>query len=364
MHYPKEWKPTYVAKRLLCSLSPFIVFIHVVCPSHLPAQSSQAEFARIPANPGVQATQVEGSASISGVVLDISGAVVTGAQVSLSDLNGLQRRALTSGANGEFTFAQIAPGSYLVLISAPGLEPYKSTDIVVTAEQAYEMPRFLMAVATRRTELVIRPNEVVAAEQVKVEEQQRILGLLPNFYTSYLFDAVPLNSKQKFSLAFHDTFDPLRFIASGVLAGIEQSNNNYAGYGQGAAGYSKRFAARYGDGLTGDILSHAVLPALLHQDPRYFYQGTGTKKSRLLHAISFAVIARGDNGHPMPNYAYLFGDIGSGALSNLYYPHANRGVGLIFTNAVIGIGGRAGGTVLREFFFKRITTHVPGSGKP
>ena len=211
---------------------------------------------------------------------------------------------------------------------------------------------------------MIRPNEVIADEQVKAAEKQRAFGILPNFYTSYIFDAIPLNRRQKYSLAFRDTFDPLRFIASGFVAGIQQSNNNYAGYGQGAAGYGKRFAADYGNGLSGDILSHAVFPALLHQDPRYFYQGSGSFKSRLVHAISFAVVARSDAGHPMPNYAFLLGDIGSGALSNLYYPHANRGAGLIFTGAAIGIGGRAGGTIIREFLSKRFTTNVHGTGKP
>jgi len=172
-----------------------------------------------------------------------------------------------------------------------------------------------------------------------------------------------MTTKQKFSLAARDTFDPISFIGIGISAGIEQANDKYPGYGYGAAGYGKRFAAKFGDGRTSDFLSHAVFPALLHEDPRYFYQGTGTIKSRIIHAASFAIITRSDSGQLKPNYSYFLGDIGSGALSNLYYPHADRGVGLVFTNAAIGIGGKAGGAILREFFSKRLSTNVP-SGTP
>ncbi len=319
-----------------------------------------------PQNSNVPAPALENSASITGIVLDGSGAVVVGAQVSLADRNASQQRTLVSGANGEFTFARLPAGTYLVLINAKGLEPFKSGEILVAAQQTYDMPTIVMSIATKSTEVNVdtHTTEVIADEQVKAEEKQRILGILPNFYTSYLPNAVPLNTKQKYSLAFRDAFDPIRFVGSAVTAGVEQSNNSYAGYGQGAAGYGKRFAAAYGNGLTSNILSHAVFPSLFHQDPRYFYQGSGTTKSRLMHAISFAVVTRNDSGGLIPNYSYLLGDIGSGALSNLYYPHANRGAGLVFTNAAIGIAGRAGGTIIREFFLKRITTNVPGNGTP
>ena len=315
--------------------------------------------------PGIEGTrEAEGLGSISGVALDISGAVVAGAQVVLADKDGSQRSTLLSGSNGEFTFGQLPPGVYLVLINAPGLEPFKSAEIVLTAQQSFELPKTLLAVATGKSEVTVYTTEAIAAKQIKVEEQQRVLGIIPNFYTSFLPDAAPLTTKQKYSLTFHSTFDPVRFIGSAVAATVLQANNNYAGYGQGAAGYGKRFAADYGNGLSSDILSHALFPSIFHQDPRYFYQGTGTFKSRFIHAISFAVIARSDSGHPMPNYSFLLGDIGSGALSNLYYPHADRGTGLIFTNAAIGIGGRAGGSLIREFLLKRITTHAPDNHKP
>jgi hypothetical protein len=308
----------------------------------------------------------EGSASVSGVVMDISGAVVPGATVGVMNMDQTKRKTVTSGAAGEFAFTRLPPGSYLLVVKATGLEPFTSTPFVLTEQQAYDVRGILLAPATKaNTAVVVHTTEAIAAEQIKTEETQRLLGIVPNFYTTYLPNAAPLTTKQKFSLASRDTFDPFSLIGVALAAGIQQSNNSYAGYGQGAAGYGKRFAAQFGNGRSSDFLSHAVFPSLFHQDPRYFYQGTGGFKSRFVHAISYSVIARSDSGRPMPNYSYFLGDICSGALSNLYYPHANRGVGLVFTNAAIGIAGKAGGAVLREFFSKRVTTHVPsGDGNP
>jgi Carboxypeptidase regulatory-like domain len=303
----------------------------------------------------------DGSASVSGVVLDISGASVPGAQVSLTDMGGAQQRTLLSGAHGEFAFTRLPPGSYLVIVHAKGLEPFTSAEFDITAQQAYELPRILLPVATASTEITVRPTEVIAAEQIKAEEKQRLLGIIPNFYVSYVHDPVPLTTKQKYSLASHDTLDWTSFVGISVTAGIEQANNSFAGYGQGAAGYGKRWAAEFGNGRSSDYLSNAVFPSIFHQDPRYFYQGTGTKKSRLYHAVSSAFVTRSDSGNTMPNYSYLLGAMCSGALSNAYYPHADRGLNLVFTNAFVGIAGRAGGNVLQEFLGKRLTKNSAAS---
>ncbi len=214
------------------------------------------------------------------------------------------------------------------------------------------------------TTVEVRPVEEVAAEQIKAEEKQRVLGIVPNFYISFVSDAAPMTTKQKFSLATKDFLDWTTFVGAGLTAGVQQANNSYKGYGQGAAGYGKRYAASFGDELFTNYFSHAIYPSLFHQDPRYYYQGSGTIKSRALHAASFAIITRNDKGKNVPNYSYFLATMTAGALSNLYYPHADRGANLVFTNAAIGIAGRAGGTILREFILKHVTTNVPGDGKP
>jgi hypothetical protein len=250
-----------------------------------------------------------------------------------------------------------------VTVNAKGFAPFASAEFAVAVRQAYEVPEVSLSVARANIEVTVRPTELIAAEQIRTEEKQRIIGVLPDFYTSYVYNAAPLTTKQKFSLATHATFDPVAMIGVGLAAGIEQASNSCAGYGQGAAGYGKRFAAKFVDGRSSDYLTHAVFPVLLHQDPRYYYQGSGSVKSRLVHAINSAFVVRSDSGRSMPNYSYLLGDLSSAALSNLYYPKANRGAGLVFTNTAVGLAGRIGLNIVREFLSKRLTTNMSGDIK-
>jgi hypothetical protein len=302
-----------------------------------------------PQNLALQKAPAGGSASVAGTVLDVRGAAIPGAEVSLSHRDGTQLQTMASEANGEFSFTNIAPGPYLVMVNAKGFAPFTSAEFVLAVLQTYEVPNVSLSIATANMEVTVRPTEMIAAEQIKAEEQQRLIGFYPNFYTSYIHDAAPLTAKQKFSLATRGTFDPVAMLGVGVGAGIEQGTNAYAGYGQGAAGYSKRFAAKFVDGRSSDFLTHAVFPALLHQDPRYYHQGSGSIKSRVMHAIRSAFITRSDSGRSVLNSSYLLGDMCSGALSNLYYPQANRGAHLVFTNAAVGLAGRVGTNLLREF---------------
>jgi Carboxypeptidase regulatory-like domain len=292
-----------------------------------------------------------------------SGATVSGADVSLMHEDGTQMHTMVSEANGEFNFTEVPAGSYLVVVNGKGFAPFTSAEFNVAVKQAYELPDVSLSVARASIEVTVRPTELIAAEQIRAEEKQRLVGFFPNFYTSYVYDDAPLTTKQKFSLAVRGTFDPVAMIGVGLAAGIEQASNSYAGYGQGAAGYSKRFAAKFVDGRSSDLLTHAVFPSLLHQDPRYYYQGAGSIRSRLAHAVRSAFIARSDSGRTVFNSSYLLGDLTAGALSNLYYPKANRGANLVFTNAAVGLAGRVGTNLMREFLSKRLTTNVPGDGK-
>ena len=113
------------------------------------------------------------------------------------------------------------------------------------------------------------------------------------------------------------------------------------------------------DTAIGGMLGGAVLPVLFHQDPRYFYKGTGTKWQRAWYAIGTSVIARGDNGKWQPAYASVLGDFASGAISNLYYPASNRnGAELTIENGFLAIAGNAAGNLLQEFVLKKISTGV------
>ncbi len=310
------------------------------------------------------AAQSPASASVSGTVLDVSGGAVVQAEVTLTESRGSGGRAAVTGPDGTFVFEAVPAGSYVISVTAPGFQEYRSPSFTMTAQQELRVANIPLSIATVTTSVVVQPTTVVAAQQVKAEERQRLFGVIPNFYTSYVWDAAPLNTKQKFSLATRTAFDPAVLVGTSIAAGIEQARNAFPGFGRGAQGYAKRWGALFAADQASEILSRAVFPSLFHQDPRYFYQGSGSTGSRLRHAMGAAFVARSDRGHLMPNYSNVLGELSSGALSNLYYPASSRGAGLVLTNVAIGVAARVGQNLMREFVLKSVTRHVPDNGKP
>jgi hypothetical protein len=304
--------------------------------------------------------------TITGTIVDKDGAVIPKAKVSLSASeagSGAETRGTVTNNDGGFSFDQVAPGAFEVTVSAIGFGTRK-TGGTLQPGQTFIVPKITLVVATQVDVQVTLTQTEVAEEQVHVEETQRILGVIPNYYVSYVPDAAPLNPRQKFQLAWKSSFNPFSFGIAAFIAGIEQADNSFSGYGQGVQGYGKRFGATYADFFAGTFIGGAILPTLLKQDPRYFYKGTGSRKSRFFYAVSNAVICKGDNGRWQPNYSSMLGALAAGGISNLYYPAQNRnGVGLTFENALIGIGGSALGALAEEFFLRRLTPHAgPPSG--
>jgi hypothetical protein len=201
---------------------------------------------------------------------------------------------------------------------------------------------------------VYASNEQIATEQVRLEEKQRVFGIIPNFYVTYDKHPVPLTTKLKYRLAFKADTDPVTFFGVFFMATMYQAGD-IPSYGQGWDAYFQRVGAGYADTTTDIFIGGAILPSLLHQDPRYFYQGTGTKKSRLIHAMSSPYVCKGDNGKTQPNYSSLGGDLASGAISNLYYPDADKGAGLVFQGFAITTGVRTVNAILQEFVIRKLT---------
>ena len=297
--------------------------------------------------------------SISGIVVDPSGAAVGRARVELKLEDQTTDQEALCGDDGQFSFVNIPPGPFQLTIAAEGFAAQTLSGILHEGEM-YNAPRIALAVATKKTEVRVEvPRVEVAEEQVKEEEKQRVLGIIPNFYVSYVPDAAPLSSKQKFELAWKVTLDPVTFVVTGAIAGLQQANNSFRGYGQGAQGYGKRYGANYANVVTSNFIGNAILPSLLKQDPRYFYKGSGSTRSRILYAIANSVICKGDNGRWQPNYSDILGNLAAGGISNLYYPAQDRkGAKLTFENAAIGIGATAAANLLQEFIIRKLTSNV------
>jgi Carboxypeptidase regulatory-like domain len=308
---------------------------------------------------GPQTTDQQKPGIISGTVVDKSGAAMVGAQVKLTRGDQSLAPDVESGDDGQFSFTKVSPGPYQVTISANGFTT-KTSSGTLNPGEAVIVPAITLEIAGTVTQVTVEPPKVELAEiQINEEEHQRVLGLVPNFYVSYIPDAAPLDSKQKFELAWRSSIDPVHFAIIGGAAALEQAVGTPKGWGQDAAGYGQRYGALYADDVTSTFLGDFLFPSIFHQDPRYFYKGTGSTRSRLLYAIANAVICKGDNKKWQFNYSYIIGDFAASGISNAYYPPRDRGVGLTFENAGIGIGGTAVADILQEFVIRKLTPNLP-----
>lgn len=319
-------------------------------------------------NPEHTATQQQRPGTIIGTILDQSGAVAARAKVRLTREGQSVNQEVVSGNNGQFSFLNVPPGRFHLAITSPGFG-MQTFSADLNPGQTFLLPPIVMAVAKAETEVRVGVDDVqVAEEQIKEQEKQRVFGLIPNFYVSYVPDAAPLTAKQKFKLGWKVAKDPISLVGIGALAGFQQAANDIPGYGQGAQGYAKRYGAAYANAFAGIFIGNAMLPSLLKQDPRYFYKGTGSTRSRILYALSSSVVCKGDNKRWQPNYSGILGSLAVGGISNIYYPPGDRnGAGLVFQNALIRIAQGSFGAIFQEFVVPKLTPrfkHRNGQPQP
>ena len=292
-------------------------------------------------------------ATIIGTVLDVNGGVVPGATVVLNGPSPDYRRAVVTPENGFFQFANVHPGpQYHVTVSVPEFANWTSNTITLTPGQCFTLTNIQLRLSTVQISVAAVNPEQLATEQVRAEEKQRVLGVIPNFYVSYDHNPASLTSKLKFHLAFKALTDPVTVTGFVLNAGIYQAAD-YPSYRGGMAGFGQRLGATFAGGYTNVLVGDALLPSLLHQDPRYFYQGAGTTRSRMLHALSNSIFTTGDDGRREINYSAIGGDLASGAIANAYYPAGDRGGGLVVRSTLIGIAGRAANDLVQEFLLGR-----------
>jgi hypothetical protein len=346
--------------------SPFILATEL--PMAPLAQAAAAQTS------GTRSAEPPASGRITGSVVDRDGASIPGARVILTQLqpgeaqpssgsdsasnSNATPRTATTAADGSFAFSGVAPGRFKLTVTASGFAPRQTSDELQSGEDRDLAAIALLAGSNTDVQVTATQTEIAEA-QINEEEKQRVLAVFPNFYVSYIPNPVPLNPKQKFEIAYRTLIDPVSLVLNGVTAGVQQANNTYS-WGQGAQGFGKRYAAAYGTFLNGTLIGDVALPILLKQDPRYYYKGTGSIRSRFFYAVANAVICKGDNGHWQVNYSAIVGSIAAGAISNLYYPADNRsGAGLTFEGAAIGTGFSAVSNVVQEFLVRKLTPHIP-----
>jgi hypothetical protein len=312
-------------------------------------------------------------ATVTGDVVDSHDGLVPGAHIVATEV-GLTRKSpqaapapaheTTSDSAGHFEIAGLAPGVWSVAVTAPMLKTFVAPHVVLKSGQRFALEGIILPVAEQHADVTVTVTmRQLAEDEIHDQEKQRVIAIFPNYGTSYVWNAAPLDAKQKLRLSARATFDPVSFFTAAANAGVQQIRNTYPSYGSGAEGYGKRYAGAWGTVFIGHNLSYGVFPSVFRQDPRYFYMGTGGVKRRAIHAIASSILCRGDNGHTQFNASFIAGDFSAGLISHTYRPDSTGGLRLATDNTLIGIAGTAGVNVLREFFLKHFSTGTPGYGK-
>jgi hypothetical protein len=182
----------------------------------------------------------------------------------------------------------------------------------------------------RGNSLPAAPSAVQNAQRAQQQKtgtsKDRLFWTLPNFLTVENAHHIPLlTAKQKFKVVLRSTFDPVEYPYVGFLAGISQASNSEPGFGQGAAGYAKRYGSAFADNTVENFMTGAILPSILHQDPRYYQLGRGTFKHRLAYAVSRLLVTRSDSGTTEFNASEVVGSAASAATATYsYHPVEDR----------------------------------------
>ena len=333
---------------LLC-----LVVSGFACAQPATAQKAADDQARDTSSP-------QGPGTIRGTVTDTSGSVVAGAIVTLETAASTAQRTTITDEAGSFHFSAVEPGIYAITITAIGFADWKAPNVAAGTGENQPLPPAVLQVAPAATRVDVGLSQhELAVEQIKAETKQRLIGVFPNYYVSYEPNAAPLTAAQKFQLGWKTILDPVTIASSVVTAGIEQARNSYHEFGQGMEGFGKRFGADYADEVNGVLIGSVIMQTVFHQDPRYFYKGTGSVRRRALYAIATAFVCKGDNKHWQPDYSDVLGGLAAGEIATLYYPASSRTGLRLFHNVLLGFGGRAAGNLAQEFVFRKVSTHVP-----
>jgi hypothetical protein len=307
---------------------------------------------------------------ISGVVSDIQGGLIPGAHIlaERAGANPFESQETTASNLGHFRFSDLPAGTYSITITAPGFENYRLANIVLKPGESYSLPEVALPIARTSADATVTITEEQLAE-VELNDQlhQRVLGILPNYYTSYIWDAAPLTMRQKFKLAIRSATDPVFFATTGISAGISLARNDDPEYGTGVSGYFERYGSDYGGALVGRVVTSVLLNSLFHEDPRYFVMTNGSILARSWHAVSSTFMQRGDDLRFHPAYANFIGSATTAVIVSSWDQGSTTSVGQrVLNDTVLDLGSEAIRNLAREFLFRHLARHVPtyAKGRP
>jgi hypothetical protein len=245
-----------------------------------------------------------------------------------------------------------AAGIAVLVVAVPAMAQQETLLPFQQPPPGLEMPS-----VTASAQQPSSPGNQTTDDQGKGKDEQpgtsnnRLFGTLPDFLTVENVGRVPpLTTKQKFDATSRSTFDWGQYLFCAGLAGIGQAQNADPSYGQGIAGYAKRFGLAFADLTTENFMTTAIVPSLLHQDPRYYRMGKGNVFYRMGYSVSRIFVTRGDTGHAQFNFSEIGGALAAAGLYNAYHPSSDRTVGDTLSSWVWQVGYDTVFIEVREFW--------------
>ena len=343
---------------LSCVLQSTVVFL-LATPLALYAQPA-VNLSALPNAPGIAPQSAPSGGVITGTLENTQGQPLANAPLRVLGGNLTHPLAGRTNAQGVFRITGLAAGNYHVQASANGYLTVNSPLVVLGQGEIYHITLSAIPLPKSTTTVTVHASMLqIATAQVHQEEKQRVLGIVPNFFTSYQPNPAPLTPKLKMKLTLRTMRDPFIFGVAAAVAGMEQQQNIYPGYGTGWSGFGKRFGAAYADSNISRFFGEGLYPVIFHQDPRYFYKGTGSFVSRLWYAVRSSVVSKGDNGHWQPGYSSILGNFTAAGISNVYHAPQESSFGITMRDSGILMGGDDLENILREFLSKALTTNLP-----
>jgi hypothetical protein len=235
---------------------------------------------------------------------------------------------------------------------------------------AQQQPATTPAQTVPKTDPIITPDKApkdskdpstTVSQQSETKRNDRIFGIMPNYSTVNSKGHIePLTVRDKFKLVAEGSFDPYEFGIVGLVAGKAQLENDDAPWGQGLKGFGKRYAAAFADQAIGNFMTGAVVPSLIHQDPRYFRKGSGGFVRRTEYALSRIIVTRSDSGQREFNYSEFIGNGLAAGIATTYHTESERNLSGVMGTWGTQIAVDALGNFLKEFWpdvRKKLTRH-------
>jgi hypothetical protein len=254
----------------------------------LPVMLAGVSFAQAPTgampSPGLpSAPEPQQRGVISGTVLDTNHDVVRGAHLILRA--GSETHISDSGSDGQFQFQNLPPGQYKLSATAPEMSTFISQPIPLDANGSVILPPVVLSVIASASVTVTGEKEQLSIEQVQIAENQRVLAVFPNFYTSFDWNAPPMMAKQKFHLAMRSLFDPVSFLSVAGVAGAEQYENIFPALRQRTNRLWKTLWSGICQSRLGRFLWPRCLSSPLPPGSPLFLQGQ--RQHRLAHPLRY-----------------------------------------------------------------------------